>query len=386
MLTDPDRLLIAAAADGTATPAEAVAVARLLAGSAAARTFAARLAADRRRLGALPRLAAPAEFADRVEAALPIIRPRPSAPARRWPGWAPYAVAAGVFLAVGVGSFEFGRHTSRPAPVAAKGASRPAPSATVPTPPERLPFPRPAALPETEPVAVAPAPTESAPHPRAVPTPVVSAAGLLAEVPSPAEVSVRLPVLGPVAGFAGPDAAARVEGELAALAPARLDLFAPDVAAATQALQAVGQGVGLTVAVDEGVRERLKGRAAGLVALYTESLTPLDVGRLLAALANRDRAGPPLGHAHLTAAGPADLRDLKELFGEPRSARDRGDGSTIGQVLKQVGRPSKAGRPAVVFAWGGPAGKQVRAFADARGERKPGTLPLLALVRSAEAP
>lgn len=230
-----------------------------------------------------------------------------------------------------------------------------------------------------------PTTAELAPLPRPV-TPMLSAAGLFSEIAPPAEVVTRLPVLGPAADLDTAAAQAHITAELATLTTARIDLFSPDPVAALSHLQAAAASTGLSVGVDGVARDRIKTKHAGGFALYTEAATATDVAKLLAKLAARLQQGAPLAAtAHLAAAGVTDLRDLKDLFGEPKrtATRDPKDDSTIGQVVKQLNGPA-AKRPALVFALPRPAvgSKELRSFLDARGERKPDTVVLLIVVRS----
>ena len=389
MLTDAERLLIAEAVDGPLTSRRVAELGRLVAGNPAARELLDGLHADRHALHALPRLTAPDGFADEV-----IVRVQPASPAvrrsaGRRPAWLPYATAAGVFLAVAVASYWLTPGRGGRSEQVAKSESSPPNPAPSPTPPERVPVPRLADPPLPDVVRVAPAPAaELAPSPRPVTPPVLSAAGLFAEIAPPAEVSTRLPVLGPVADLDSAPVQAQIVAELATLGTARIDLFSTDTATATTHVQSVAAACGLSVGVEATTRTQLKAKQPGVFALYTEATTATDVAKLLAKLAARQREGASFAAAHLTAAGTTDLRELKELFGDAKRtspAREAKDDSTVGQVVKQLGTPA-AKRPAFLFMPARPATgtKELRTYLDARGERKPGTVALLIVVRPVE--
>ena len=389
MLSDADKLLLAAALDGSVPPDQATALARLLAGSAAARALAAELTTDCRRLAGLPRLTAPAGFAARVDLALPIIRPTHPLPDRRRPAWLPYATAAGVFVGITALAYQFADRPARPGlPPVAKAPPRPKQPITAPGPnPDQEPTPQPA----DEPAVVAdrhtPPPHELAPTPRPATAPDLLAAGLLREIEPPAEVAARLPLLGPVGDLDSVRGQTQVQAIWATPA-GRLDLFVPDLGTAVPAVLAVARSCGWAVGTDPAAQALLKAKQPGTFALYADAVTADEGRKFLAGLAAQQRDGTKLGTAHLSAAGTTDLREMRELFGgDPRpAAREAKDDSTIGQVVKQL----TPRRPALLFALAPSAArppvasKEVRAFADSRGERGPDAIPLLVVIRATD--
>lgn len=387
MLTDADRLLLAAAAGGDPLTADqAAALARLLAGSAAARRLHDRLAADRRAVGGLPLLAAPSGFAGRVADRLVIVRP--AVPARRGRGadWLPYVTAAVVLLAAG-GVYLASRDRAGPPPVAkVADPLQPPPAKSEPTRPAMEPDPGPVAPPPAVAVETRPAAPELAPAPRVVEPPAVAAAGLLNRVPLPEEGLARLPVLSPVTALDAPAIQEQLLAELSHHPVARLDLFCADPARVVPVLRAAAEAVGLRVRTEPTAADRLKAKMPVGYAFYTEALTPAEAGKLLANLAGRQRGEAGAATAHLSAAGAAETRELKELFGEPRKPAADKPAATIDQVMRRVNGPAPA-RPAILFAPDRPqaGSKELRAFADARGPRKPEAVPLLVVVRPSDA-
>lgn len=390
MLTDADRLLIAAGVDGPLPSEQAGQLARLLAASAEARVLAAALAADRQRLAGLPSLAAPFGFTEAIDAALPIVRPSTPQPAHRRPSWLPYVAAAAIFAAIAVGTYRLTARIDRSSPAIATAPPVPPrlPESHQAKRVELLPLPRPVDEPPAVADRVVPVPTELAPAPRPVTAPTLFAAGLFREIEPPAEVTSRLPLLGPVSDLDSADYQTRAAAMWATLPAARIDLFAPDPASALPAVQAVAKTCGWVVATDPGVTAVHKSKQPGTFALYLDAVPADNGGRFLAGLAAQQRGGGKLGSVHLSAAGSADLRELRDLFGgdvKPTARATKSD-STIGQVLKQL----TPRRPALLYAISpsiarpAAGSKEVRAFADGRSERKPGNIPLLIVVRAAD--
>ena len=391
MLTDADRLLVAAATDGPLTPTDAERLGRLLVASPAARFFADQLAGDRRRLGELPHFVTPLGFAEDVLGALPIIVPARPVERPRRSAWLPVATAAGVLAAVGVLTFQLAG--PRRQPQVQQGVARATPARPTTPPASRVEVaPEPQPAPEPGPVvAIAPAPTpetEVAPPPRSADGPELFAAGLFTGIEPPAEVLARLPLLGPLADLDTPAGRAQATAAWATFSAARLDLFVADPAAAVPVVQEAAKSCGWAVVVDQAAQALVRARHPGTFAVYVDGLTAADGSTFLAALAAQQKGGAKLGPAHMSAFGATETKEVRDLLGEPkRAARVPNDSSTIGQVVKQLAPR----HPALLFALSpaggrpGPASKEVRAFADGRGERLAGAIPLLLVVRAHEA-
>src|SRR5688572_18767656 len=111
MLTEVERELITAAADGELSAERQAAFHRLLADSVAALGLYQLLCRDRERLRELPCVAAPPALADQVMdrvrgAGRPVMPSRRAEPFRR-SAWAPLGVAASLLLIVGGASFTY---------------------------------------------------------------------------------------------------------------------------------------------------------------------------------------------------------------------------------------------------------------------------------------
>ena len=407
MLTDPQRHLIAAAVDGRLTPSEQHAFRGLVAESRDALALFQTLQSQAARLIALPKVALPRQRSAKIlqaiaQAAPPSVAsvtPRLAVPAKR--SWLPYAVAASTLLAVSTGSFWFAQNrepdcgmlpgdsvAAVPGPVLAhRPAPAPAPDAELPAPREVVP----PQLAVVEPEAV----VEVAPEPRARPVGDIVGSGAFQQRADLAALEVRLPVLTAASRLDLPEVRQLTLNEFKAAPAVRIDLFGRDSLRAVQALQVAAKNAGVVVAVDGLTAERVKKNLPIAWAFYAESLTPDDLAKLLdqVAILNREAGkDAPFGAAHVTAAGATDVRDLKELLGvEPtflkRATPVALNASTVDRVAATL---TKSGKSAVLLTYA-PANArtapltsaEIRSYLAGRGERKPGTTPVLIVVRPA---
>jgi hypothetical protein len=412
MLTDTDRQLITAAVDGELSPTDTAAFRALLTRSAEAAALYEHLAADARRLAALPRAAAPASLAPAVVARI-AAQPQaePASPrvrfATRRVGWLPYVVAASLLLTVAAGSFWL---SLRPAANQADGYAekrlppvepvQPSPARPVEKFVEQLPAPHAPTPPDTR-LTVRPTPAvrvpEAAPSPR-----TVGGGDVVFASPDSQEqlesVEIRLPFLANVADLDQKDVQKRVRAELKRAPAFRLDLFTRDVHLATSVFQAVAPSAGVTVTMDKFARERTRKKLPAAWAIYTESLTADEIAQLLAKLAARSRAGktPAFTIGHLVAAQAAEQKDLRDLLGVevgllkrpkpaagPKSIAD-GTADQLAAALRKGGKSAILLTYLPVVGRTNPAAsKEIRAFLERRGDRKPDAVPLLIVIRPA---
>lgn len=401
-MTSDDLLhLLTAAVDGELTPAEAARFDRLLAESADARTRYARLKADRRRLQALPRALAPDGLRQRVLANLPATTPRPPRGLPRR-SVAALGLAASVAAAVSVSVWLAARKPTTADVVARPPAPKPftrppLPKADRPVPALALaPAPRPAAE-----VAVrSEPPTPLDIPPRLVEREVNAFPPVLTAQPLDL-VRVRVPFLARLADLDREDVRQTLADELGRAGAFRVDLFTKDVGRGVELLQAAAREAGVTVQTDAGAVDRLKRRQATAYVLYTEALTTAEVGGLLARLAAGDAAAPARAFetVHLAPAGPAESKDGKDLFGvDPlpgrKAAGPGADGDpqplsagTADQVTRQLAGKG-ADKPGVLLTYHPVTlrtpptqSREAKQFLDARGPRKPGSVPVLVVVR-----
>jgi len=245
------------------------------------------------------------------------------------------------------------------------------------------------------------------PRPRRNPAPSVRQnPDLVGGAPAPAlppfdRVRVRLPFLAAAAELDREDTRAALLEELGRDSAARVDVFVKDPARAAELLQAAARQSGLSVHADAAAADRVRTRKpTSAFLLFTESLTPAEVRDLLAKLAAADARASArvLDTVHVTALHPADQRDLHaNVLGFDVNPPRKGgtDPKPIGagtadQVAKNVAGAKPGERSAVLVAYH-PAGvrtvpglsKELVQFATRRGDRKPGAVAVVIVVRHA---
>jgi len=410
MLTDADLKLMTAAVDGESSPAEERHFVALLATHPHAQAVADQLHATAARLRRLPVRRAPAGLVESVLARLSPVTPARPRRARR-PLWLPYAVAASVLFTVTTGSYWFftaDQNRDRTArvrpslpfspttPTAVPSPPLPEEGVAVAVPPERdvLPPPR-----EVGAVAARPPFRDIAPMPRAQGGDLVGA-GIAEPIKPLQSADLKLPFLKNIGDFAREDVRAGFAADFASEPALRLDLFAEHLPDALDAVTAAAKSSGIVIATDRAARERIVKKIPTAYALFIEGLTPDELARLLASVAKKvaDAPQPAVGAVHAYPAGAVEQREWKDLFGrdlglfrsrvDPKSpARPISDG-TLGKIKQAVGRhPTKAGL--LLTYWPLPArtapqlSQEIQSFLVGRGERKPGTLPALIVLRPA---
>ena len=440
MLPDDQLQLITAAIDGELTPAEARRFRGLLESSSEARRTYARLKADSDRLRNLPRVAPPADLTARVMrkvAALtpapvkaepakqpaPTPEPRPFAPrARRLPAWVPAAVAASVLVGVAASSIWLFRNndpadTAKPNSPAAPANAELARSLPSDTERPAAPLPR---VPHNGDVIVrndtpsAPQPheperTQVAPEPRFVQPDTFTFPPIA--TPTFDQVEIRLPFLRSVADFDRAEVRQELADELARDPAFRLDLFARDTARAAEVFHAAARAAGLQVHVDATTLDRLRKRQVTAVMIYTDSLTAERLAEVFGKLATADAKISPrvFDSLHAIPASRADERYLVETLGRDPGLFKRADGErrtpkpdptkpisdgTAQHIVDRLGgggagAAGPAGdRHAVLVTWAPAAGRtipsasaELKQFFAKRGDRKPGVVPVVIVIR-----
>lgn len=407
MLTDADRELITAAVDGALDDRREPAFRALVADSAEAAGLFHQLQAHARRLRELRRLPAPLGLADDVRVrvrGLPDIIPstRRRVVAGR-PSWLTYSVAASLFLAVTAGSFWYVGQAGREPEARALRRALPATTggsetvaAVVPqgTPVEVIAAPRAVTA-----VAVLPTPLfpEAAPTPRSVASGDVVGGSPAVESAALTTIEVRLPLRATVADLDRADLTARVASELARDPAFRLDLFVHDPLRAAEVFQITAKAAGLDLVVDAAAQDRLKKKLPTSWAVYTEALSAEEIAGFLAQLAARTKAADPtpvFASAHLFPAQAPEQRDLRDLLGvdpglgkRTKAAVPKSVSSgTIDQVTSALQKTGD--KPAIFLSFHPPAArmpagasKEVKAYLEGRGERKPAAVPLMIVIR-----
>ncbi len=412
MLTEPEQLLIAAAVDGGLTPVDAKALDRLLASKPEAGVLLRRLKANAARLAALPKRRAPHALAAKVMARVwPVTPARKLVPARR--SLAPFAIAASLFLAVTAGSFLF--FHGKDATSQEQAQQDQLPPAGVGAMPADVPTVEPVAFakagagedgvskPATDDGAFAkrtPAETPEmvvvqAPKPLTPEEIELIGSALMIESKPLKQIDPALPLLFSALDLDKSDPQARMKKELAKDAGFRLNLFSKNTVAAVEQVQAAAKSVGVHVFVEGNTAERIKKPMAVPYAVYVENLTADELTALFAALSKQvntqSRPDTILGSAHFIPADANEQKDLKELLGldwpqakaaKPSDGKSVSEG-TLKEVVASVKKPGDKAAVVVTYAARLNAGKssEVKQFIEKRGERKPGTVPLLIVIR-----
>ena len=416
MLTSPELELLTAAVDGELSPDHTLAFRRLLSAKPEATAVFRAMERDAAKLRAATLLPIP------VSQVVPVLarigskaQPRRvrGAPTRRMLVLQ-YAVAASVFFTLCSASFwvftardrlEQDKVQINRLPVvdptnAAPERDSVAVAHGMPKPQQpKLPsVPEEAPLPKDYAIVQKPVDTELAPAPRSAIGDVVGS-GII-ENPKPlTEIRLRLPFLTEAMEFDSLEVQARLKQELAQDPAFRLDLFSKNPATALELLQTAAKQTGVAISVDARTQELLNKKVPISVAIYLEGLTATELAPFFGGIGKQLQNAPkpvPIGMSHLLPIGTADLRDLKEILGVDLSPQRTGRvgivepksvvADTLGKVTNSVKRVGeKAG---IVIAYLPPnlrtpsaQSKEIKAFLDTRSERKPGTVPLLIVLR-----
>lgn len=418
MLSDADKQLITAAVDGELSAEQGRTFRDLLARSAAAVALHAGLQADRDRVRRLSRPAAPAglhaAILNRLPQTVPA-RPQPAPAGRRTA--APLGMAASFLLAVGAGAYWLAgpaaahRIATNQLQQLPKDDQRPAP-ADRPTPPpddeEPAGPPAPDQPPATTPVLppVTVATNDATPKTPDAVTDVqpgdIVAAPVGSDVKAFDRVAVKLPLLLPFADLANDDSQTALRDRLARDPATRIDLFVRDQARAVEVLTQAGRSVNLTVITETIAGERMKRKMPSTWLLYTDALTAAEVTKWLAAAAETDaKAVSPsaavFGTAHVLTAGPHEQKEAQQILGVDlgvtKKPADAPNAHISAKTLDQVTTAMQKGdaaKPAILLTYLPPLvrvhpalSKDVKQYHELRKDRKPGTVPVMVVVRPA---
>lgn len=432
--------LLTAAVDGELSPAERRLVDKVLRESEEARKLHGQLIADAERLRKLPP-AVPAE--DLAANVLGVInergmkptplpmprRPRPAWNASTLLTWVSLSSAAGVLIAISIGSYLYFAASQQGRTDAGQNVAKNAPAAPADEPAKKIDQP-------SKPVVDEGLAIEIGPRPREVPDAVVAVPKvrepeLLPDprihqpdnlITSPAypdmppvliDVKVRLPLLLPLHDLDQEYPRKKLAEELKRDEVVHIDLFCKESGRGAEVIQAALRARGHQVLVDAAALERLKKKQKTELVFYTESLTTAEIAALLEQLGADDKkAGVKKpGDAQfdkfmLAPFQPADLGLLARLLGvapaqlkmpksKPPAALDprkRLEGSTAAHLvttLPKPAAPSSANAPKLTLlvsafpANANPqASKEIKSFLEKRGERRAGTVPLMLILRT----
>ncbi len=411
MLTALELELLTAAVDGDLSPGRASAFKQLLNAKFEAAELFCALEADAGKLRAATPRPIPASQVTAVLARIrPLARPRRATPARR-SILLQYATAAAVFFTVCSGTFWYFTAQDRSERDKAQKLRLPHVDSELPIPEQYAvapnlpkdvdahgpPTPEVRLIP-SETIVRAPFETELAPAPRSAVGDVVGS-GII-ENPKPlAEIRLRLPFLAEAIDFNAFDVQSQLAKEFGLDPAFRLDLFSKNPAAALDLLQSLAKQAGVTVTVDSKTQELWNKKIPVAIAFYLEGLTPAELTELLGSLGKQlhtNPKSPAIGMTHLLPLGTTDLRDLKEVLGidlAPARVKSANAGEpksiSADTLAKVTGAVKKTGdKAAIVVAFLPPnlrtvpvQSKEIKNFLDKRGDRKPGTTPLLMVIR-----
>lgn len=410
MLTESEQLLISAAVDGELTPAEAKAFERLVMSDPEASRLFRRLKEASARLAALPKHTAPKGLAAKVMARVRPVTPHRTPSHRR--ALLPIAIAASLFLAVTAGSFFFFRDSASNNEQAQQNQlPPPGPSAVMPdTPAGDLvasakagagedgtvkPATDDGAFTKMPPVEAEPVVVVRVPKPLTPEEKEMLTSALMIEPTTLKQINPTLPLILSALEFDKEEPQTRLKKELAKDAGFRLNLFSKNTVAAVEHLHTAARQVGVHVFTEGLTARRIKEPLALPYAVYIENLTADELAALLAALTKsvneQSRPEAVLGSAHLVTADVPEHKDLKELIGvdwPQAKAGKPADGkavteSTLKEVVASVKKSGEKAAVVVTYAAKQNAGKslEVKQFLEKRGDRKPGTVPLLIVIR-----
>lgn len=435
MLPAHTQELLTAAVDGELTASERRLVDRILHESAEARALHAKLVTDARRLTDLPRITSSSDLAVNVlniinercitPTPLPVSRRKRNRFAETMLPFTSMITAAVVLIAVSLGSYVYfvasARHHANQQNSQAKnpgssnmidGDAGSAAKQVIP-PLEELrveigPPPR-----EVEQTMVASrnTPPEILPEPRIFGPENIPASPVQPENEPFQVVKIRLSLLLPLRELDQPYPRQKLREELKQDDVVRLDLFAKDCHRAADLLQAALKSQGHHLLIDGMIPERLKKKQRTEFVFFTECMSAEEIALLLEHLGAEDRkreakkSGEGLFDKFMLAPFlAADSIDLAKLLGIPAShlklpkMKATGsidplkplESSTVNHLatsLTKGGNSRSNEKTTLVLPYGGvrsnpQTSREIKTFLEKRGERKPGAVPMMLVLRS----
>jgi hypothetical protein len=324
------------------------------------------------------------------------INPFETIPSTTQPGRKPrrsllhYAIAASVAAAVCAGAIWTMQATERRALVLAQAQALPLIDDAAEPPPEEprvvvsriQPDETPIDPPEEKATV-----TELAPTPRQVVEPPRTVLGAPPLPPFKLEtVLVRLPMVASMKDLKDSNVKKQLTMELSRGPQARVDLFCSDPLKAAEVLIATGRAVGVNVMLEANAQDRLRRRTPTTWFVYTESLTPEEATKWFAKLAANDSIFQSL---HVPVLAAQDQKDLKDLLGvETKKLASNAAKPVTADTINQLSMSLQKDKSAILVSYLPPSArvnpsqsKDVKLWLDRRGEKKPGAVGLLIVVR-----
>lgn len=444
MLPDHLTQLLTLYVDGEASPSQQQAAQGLLERSAAARTLFAQLQEDAQRLRGLPRRRLETDLSAKVLRAIAERQPRhprrlASLGLRPYPAWMGAAIAAGVLLVIGFGSYLYveiarrlpaeqarqqegtapGQPGKQPATPVIADVKQPEPAPEKGAPPDDL-MPAPPRFAQAE--DATPAPKSPTPRPQTPRPPARN------EYATPDQRTEGLENVSPGVALnlalwdldQGPWKE-RLRKELRRETSFRIELFCLGNGKARDRLGAAFKAAGVHLLIEPEAQARLKShRVKADYALYTDALTADELAKVLEHLGRADKQAEAKRHGDgqfdrlfLWPVSAADRKELNALFGvdtssappaKPRAplgvdVRKPVAEDTAAQVVQSLERPVAPRRETgktvapkaperlallVPYLPGRPrppASKEVKQFLDSRKDRPQGTVQLFLVLR-----
>jgi len=420
MVPDAIKKLLTAAVDGELSLSQQKRLNAILQDSDEARELYEHLLADSKRVASIPAHRLPVDFAHNVLQSIQDmgLKPRPVQPQTPFwsnlPVWASFASAAAVLLAISVGSYLYfasAEAYKQHHELAERTKHRPIPNELKNDPitvivkkndPEPIVAPRelPNAIVQNQPQPIERLPLPSVYDPDRLTSPVQEPL-----VPRVVE-QPRLPLLIDLKTIDQASKRQKLDRELKHNEPIRIELFCNDGNRALERIQHAMKASHRFM-IDGIAEERIKKKFPTQFAIYSETMTGVELTELLVSLGAEDRkADSVFDKGVLTAFQSADVTELAQMLGVPSkelfkvkvngaqrpftettpeqivtNLATRTPGSPLAPATKQAERavlvmpyqPVKA--PPM-------ASTQIRAFVEQRKERKDGALPVLIILRT----
>lgn len=396
MLTAADRTLVSHAVDGSLSASDAAKLRLLLDHSREARRLYRTLRREREALRQLPAHKAPETLLPAVMACVAECNPFetiPSTTHSRRPrrSLLHYIVAASVIAAFSAGVLWSVRTIQHQSLIQEQARALPRVDDAAESrerEPQVVLSRIPQLEPDVDPMPEVAALPETAPEPR---QPLERPPAVFGAPPKPPlkleSVLVKLPLVASMKDLANDNVRKQVQAELARGGPARIDLFTSDAFKAAELLVATGRAAGVNVILDASAQERLRHRTTTTWLVYTEALTPEQATAWLVKLAAAD--ANVFQNLHLPANSAQDAKDLKDLLGLDAARTKAGTAKpvsegTLGEISSSMVKEKAAilvsYLPATVRSTPSQS-RDVKAWLERRGDKKPGTVPLTIVVR-----
>jgi hypothetical protein len=180
----------------------------------------------------------------------------------------------------------------------------------------------------------------------------------------------------------------------------RLDLFAKDSTRAAELLQNSLKSKGNQIVVDAVAQDRLKKKLKTEYVIFAEGMTADEIAQLLEQLGAEDKKAEAkkAGEGQfdkfvLTRLRSSDVNELARLLGVPAMQLKLPKFKNGTAETRKTPEPAPASKSAatpksaLVLPYGAVHSdprysKEIKQFLEKRGERKPGTLPMMLVIRT----